>query len=256
MANEITTYSSTTAVAVPNWQRQNIKLLVKNQTTFDLQQTFKPIIAYGIVYKGQNKTDNELDLLTNIFTLKVQEKFPYLTSKQVEIALKNSDFGDYGITVENLVKCVDKYYPADKQKEQRSIEKTLQTDDQSRKEKTLKKEVFTDQEKIDFLKDANEFFAKCKYVGDVGGYVWKFAREWATQNNYKPAFADRRRYLNLAKQASAVYFTKKYKFKYKTAYKVLKDKALMKSEEWLLNLKLEFREYWLREFFKNKGKEL
>lgn len=256
MANEITTYSSTTAVAIPTWQEKNIKLLVKNQTTFELQQQFKSLIAYGIVYKGQNKTDNEIDLLTNIFTLKVQEKFPYLTSKQVEIALKNSDFGEYGITVENLIKCVAKYYPADKQKEQYNIEKTLKIDSQSRKEKTLKDEVFTDKEKRDFLKDANNFFAKCRYVGDVGGYVWKFAREWAIANNYITNFADRRRYLNLAKQASAVYFTKKYKFKYKSVYKVLKDKAFMKSEEWLLNLKLEYREYWLRDFFKTKRKEL
>lgn len=249
MANEITTYNKN--IAIPIWQQQQIELLIKNQKNIDLQGQFRSLIAYGIVYKGQNKTDEELDLITAVFTSAVKEKFPYLTAKQIEIALKKQDFGSYGITVENLIKCIASYYPPEKQKEQKNLEQQTLNYLNNKNEKPAMYETFTQQEKKDFLIQAKNFYLKFGYIGDIGGYVWKFANEYS----YKPSLTDRKKYLINAKNSSAIHFCKKYKFKYKATYKVLKDKGLLHSQEWKTFLRIEYKEFWLRDFFKRTPTE-
>lgn len=236
MASEITTYKQ-------SWQVQMVKKLVKNQSDQELESFIFALINYGCNYTGQNKTEEDIAMITKVFANELKIKFNYLTTSQIEIAIKQQDFGEHGITARNLVKCVADYYPAEKQKENRVIEKQLQITPPKTEEKILDRKA-----KVEFLKKAFNFWKLRGYVADLTGEIWEYAKEISP--NYKPTFSEKKRYLFSAKNSCYEYFFNKNKLKYGLVIRVAKDTKLLASKEFKTSLRQQYKEMYLRDFFK------
>lgn len=230
-----------------DWRVSTVKNLVKNQNIESLIIFFGALIQYGISFKGINKTDQEVKLITEVFVKECIERFSYLTTLQIEKAVKSQNFGDVGITVANLVECVEKSYSFEVQKNNRLLEEQLQRDGQKQLE-SPKERPLDRKEKIDFLRKAFDFWKLRGYVADLTGEIWEYANEIAP--NYKPTFSDKKHYFSVAKMSCCEYFFNKNKLKYGLVIRVAKDKQLLKSKEFKQVIRQEYKEQYLQDFFK------
>lgn len=230
-----------------DWRVSTVKNFVKNQSVKSLITFFGALIQYGISFKGINKTDQEVKLIIELFVNECIERFQYLTIFQIEKSIKSQNFGDVGITVANLIECVEKSYSFETQKNNRLLEEQLQRERQKQLE-SPKEKPLDRKEKVDFLRKAFSFWKLRGYVADLTGEIWEYANEIAP--NYKPTFSDKKRYLSVAKMSCCEYFFNKNKLKYGLVIRVAKDKKLLKSKEFKTALCSEYKELYLRDFFK------
>lgn len=230
-----------------DWRNNVVKNMVKNQSPKSLITFFMALIQYGISFKGINKTDQEVKLITELFAKECIERFSFLTIFQIEKAIKNQNFGDVGITVANLIGCVEKSYSFETQKNNRLLEEQLQQE--RLKQLGAPQEKLLDRkEKVEFLKNAFNFWKLRGYVADLTGEIWEYAKEISP--NYKPTFSEKKRYLFSAKNSCYEYFFNKNKLKYGLVIRVAKDTKLLASKEFKTSLRQQYKEMYLRDFFK------
>lgn len=229
------------------WQIQTVERLIKNTTLQNLENFVTNLINCGCVFKGQNKSEKDVKIIAQVFINELKKRFSYLTTSQIKIAIENQNYGEYGITVEGLVKCIEKTYSFEEQKNNRQLEE--QTQKEYQKQLAPPKEhLLTRKEKVDFLRKGFDFWKKRGYVADLDGDLYKFTKEIAP--NYEPSFSDKKKYILQAKQSTYEYFFEKNKFKYRLAIRVCKDKELLKSNEFKIVFRHQYKEMYLRDFFK------
>ncbi|MBQ9253271.1 MAG: hypothetical protein IJ180_00685 [Bacteroidales bacterium] len=245
MTNAVVTSNAQSVIISDKQRKQNIIVnLVKNQQDVNFYSFAFGLITYGLVFKGQDKTDDEKKLICEVFCKECKERFPYLTVKQIELAVKHNKYGEYGITVEGLINCIDNYYSTSTKVENKRLEEEFN------KPETPKLQLPESiDEKNSFLKRAFQYWKQCGHVHDISGQIWDYSQE-LYGNKYQPSIEDRRRYLLNAKEECYNWFVYKDKFKWRTPLKVRRDKSFCRSRPFLSRLKSEYREFYLRDFFK------
>lgn len=229
------------------WQMQKVESFIKNTASQNLEKFVTNLVNCGCVFKGQNKSEKDVKIITQVFINELKKRFKYLTTSQIKTAIENQNYGEYGITVEGLVKCIEKTYSFEEQKNNRLLEEYLQKEYQKQLAPP-KEHLLSRKEKVDFLRKGFDFWKKRGYVADLTGEIWEYANEIAP--NYEPSFSDKKKYILQAKQSAYEYFFEKNKFKYRLAIKVCKDKELLKSNEFKIVLRHQYKEMYLRDFFK------
>lgn len=230
-----------------DWRNNTVNNFIKNQSLKSLTTFFWALIQYGVSFKGINKSDQEVKNITELFVKECIERFSYLTTFQIEKAVKSQNFGNIGITVANLIECVEKSYSFETQRNNKLLEEELQRAKQKQLDAPQEKPLDR-KEKVDFLRKGFYFWKSRGYVADLTGEIWEYAKEIAP--NYKPSFSDKKHYLSVAKMSCCEYFFNKNKLKYGLVIRVAKDKKLLKSKEFKTLLCREYKELYLRDFFK------
>lgn len=238
MNAQVTTY-------IPQWQSEMVSKMIKNLNTEELTNFALQMVNYGCILKGQNKSEKDVKIIAQVFISEAKRRFAYLTTSQIELALKDSDFGEYGITAEGMLKSVVKYYPIEKQKQNADIERQINTEvlPQLPAPKELDKK-----EKIKWLRKGFDFWKIRGYVCDIDGDLFKFARELTPQ--YTPSFSDKKKYVKQARISCYEYFFEKDKFKYQLLLRVEYDKKLLSSKKFKDYLRKQYKEMWLRDYYK------
>ena len=224
-------------------QKRTLSLMVKNQATEEFEKYAVGLITYAVVFKGQNKTDDEIRLMAKIFCKECNERFKYLTVPQIEKAIKYYHYGEYGVTPEGFVKCIEDYYPVSIRIENRRLEEQLQKEEH----KQVSEKEFSTEEKKGILWRAFLFWKKNGKVWDLNGQIYLLSREYT---NYNPTLTDCKRYLTNAKKKTNEWFVIKEKWRFRNERAVEKDRKFCQSKEYKKRLQSEFREYLLRDFFK------
>lgn len=243
MTNAVAITENPTLMTKEQLEKRTLSLMVKNQTAEDFDKFAVGLITYAVVFKGQNKTDKEIRLMAKIFSKECNERFKYLTIPQIEQAVKHYHYGEYGVTPEGLVKCVEDYYPVSTRMENARMEKQIQ----ERKEQISQNKVLSQKEKCNVLYKNFEYWKKYGKVDDLSGRIYAFAREYT---KYKITPNDRKRYLRNAKENTNDYFFYKYKVRFRNARMVAKDRIFCISKEYRRRLQSYYCEYWLRDFFR------
>lgn len=231
-----------------DWKESWVNSLVKNYSKEFLIEKFRGLVLYGLTFKSINKTEEEVDLITDVFVNECFYRFKYLSISQIEDAIRSCGFGEYGVTAEGLVKCVESCCPFELQKKNRDIEQQIEIETKTKLLQTPQERPLDRKEKIKFLRQGFDFWKKRGYVADIDGDLYNYARELTPQ--YAPTFADKKKYVQQARMSCYEFFFEKDKFKYQLLFRVEQDKKLLSSKRFKDYLRKQYKEMWLRDFFK------
>lgn len=224
-------------------QQEKIKSsIMVNLSSAELMKFLINQIELATMWRGINKTDDEIKVIALAVGEEIKNRFAYLTKENIATYFKIYKYGkDFNNTIcpDGLISCLEKANYVFEQNNNKAIINTQLPPKRAGE--------LTREEKIEIIQSGFKQWKRYGAVDDLNGAIWNCLQSFPLK--FRQTREQQKQAIRKAKEDCEDYFYFKYHFKFRRKEQVGRDRQFIRTQEYRRMLKSRFREYWLRDFY-------